>query len=144
MMFTTLQKIIGTTAIAATLTLSGLPKPAAASTTGTINTILGAAAVVGGAVLYTNYEHKKQAASNVTGYTRDGGTIYGDGRVVMPNGQTIYPNDNNQYNNNQYNDNRSADPYPANQYSYGNGNANAYGYHGHNRGDRGRSDWNQQ
>jgi hypothetical protein len=31
------------------------------------------------------------------GYTRNGGTVYGDGRIVMPNGSTIYPGRNGRY-----------------------------------------------
>jgi hypothetical protein len=76
--------------------ITGVPqRPAAANTTSTI--ILGAAALIGGIILYNNYEHKKQAANAIVGYTSNGGTVYGDGRVVMPNGQTIYPNSNGQY-----------------------------------------------
>ena len=33
----------------------------------------------------------------MVGYTRNGGTIYGDGRIVMANGQTFYPDANGQY-----------------------------------------------
>jgi hypothetical protein len=100
--------------MAAALAVGSLPKPAAADTQSTINTLLSAAAVVGGIVLYNNYEHKKQAANTIVGYTRNGGTVYGDGRIVMPNGQTIYPNSNGQY--------------PWGQTAYYNGNANGYTY----------------
>jgi hypothetical protein len=31
------------------------------------------------------------------GYTRNGGTVYGDGRIVMPDGSVIYPGRNGQY-----------------------------------------------
>lgn len=92
-----LSKLVTATGMAAALAVGTVPKPAAASTQSTINTILGAAAVVGGLVLYNNYEHKRQAANTIVGYTRNGGTIYGDGRIVLPSGQTIYPNSNGQY-----------------------------------------------
>lgn len=82
---------------AAVLATSAVPRPAAASTASTLTTVLGAAAVVGGIILYNNYQHKKQAANQVVGYTRNGGTILGDGRIVMPNGQTIVPDANGQY-----------------------------------------------
>lgn len=71
-------KIITATGMAAALALGMIPKPAAASTQSTVNTILGAAALIGGIVLYNNYEHKEQAANSVVGYTRNGGTVYGD------------------------------------------------------------------
>ena len=92
-----LSKIVSASGMAAALAVGAMPKPAAADTQSTINTLLGAAAVVGGIILYNNYEHKKQAANSIVGYTRNGGTVYGDGRIVMPNGQTIYPNSNGQY-----------------------------------------------
>jgi hypothetical protein len=113
-MLTRLSKYITATGMAAALTVGALPKPAAADTQSTINTALGAAAVIGGLVLYNNYQHKKQAANSVVGYTRNGGTVYGDGRIVMANGQTIYPNSNGQY--------------PWGQTAYYNQNANGYTY----------------
>ncbi|HEY4440754.1 MAG TPA: hypothetical protein VGN14_09870 [Candidatus Elarobacter sp.] len=70
-----------------------IPRPASADTT---STLLTAAAAVGALVLYNNYQ-KRQQANNVVGYTQNGGTVYGDGRIVMPNGQTYYPNNNGQY-----------------------------------------------
>src|ERR1700737_4862242 len=61
----------------------------------TRNIILGALAVTG-IVLYTNYQRHAAYARSVVGYTRDGGTVYGDGRIVYPNGQTIYTSNNGQ------------------------------------------------
>lgn len=113
-MFNRLRSIVLATGAAAAVTVGGLPKPAAASEQSTINTILGAAAVIGGIILYNNYQHKRQAANQVVGYTRNGGTVYGDGRIVMANGQTIYPNADGQY--------------PWGQYAYYNPNASGYGY----------------
>jgi len=84
-------------AAAAVFASGAAPRPAAANASSTITTIAAAAAVIGGIVLYNNYEHKKQAANQVVGYTRNGGSILGDGRIVMPNGQTYYPNANGQY-----------------------------------------------
>ncbi len=91
------SKIVTATGMAAALAVGAIPKPAAASTQSTVNTILGAAALIGGIVLYNNYEHKKQAANTVVGYTRNGGTVYGDGRIVMPNGPTYRPDRNGRY-----------------------------------------------
>jgi len=97
-----LSKFAVVTASAAMLStgaLAAVPRVASANTT---STLLTAAAAVGALVLYNNYQHKRQAANSVVGYTRNGGTIYGDGRIVMPNGQTIYPNSNGQYPGGQY------------------------------------------
>ncbi len=113
-MFQRISKLVTASGMAAALTVGALPKPAAADTQSTLNTILGAAALVGGIILYNNYQHKRQAANTIVGYTRNGGTIYGDGRIVMPNGQTIYPNSNGQY--------------PGGQYAYYNPRANGYTY----------------
>jgi hypothetical protein len=110
-MFSLISKTVTAAGLAAALAVGITPKPAAASTQSTVNTILGAAALIGGIVLYNNYEHKQQAANTIVGYTRNGGTVYADGRVVMPDGQTFYPNSNGQfagqqgahgYNQNQY------------------------------------------
>jgi len=109
-----ISKLITAAGMAAALAVGSIPKPAAASTQSTLNTVLGAAAVIGGIILYNNYQHKRQAANNIVGYTRNGGTVYGDGRIVMPNGQTIYPNSNGQY--------------PWGQTAYYNQNANGYTY----------------
>lgn len=112
-------------AIAASLAAGALPKPAAADTTSTLTTIAGAAALIGGVVLYNNYEHKKQAANTVVGYTRNGGTVYGDGRIVMPNGQTIYPNSNGTY--------------PWGQYAYYQPQATGYTYDTNRTGEYDRT-----
>ncbi|MBV9409131.1 MAG: hypothetical protein JO164_09910 [Candidatus Eremiobacteraeota bacterium] len=115
------SKLIMAAGAAATLTAGSLiPRPASADTT---STLLTAAAVIGGIVLYNNYEHKKAEANTIVGYTANGGTVYADGRVVMPNGQTYYQNGGG-YNYpvpNAYNG-------PA--YGYGNGHSypNQYGY----------------
>jgi hypothetical protein len=89
-------------AAAAVFATGTVPRPAAANTTQTLTTIAGAAAVIGGIILYNNYQHKRQAANQVVGYTRNGGSIFGDGRIVMPNGRTIYPSSNGQYPGGQY------------------------------------------
>ena len=83
--------------ITASLLAGPLARPAAASTGSTYTIVEGALALIGGIILYNNYQHKRQAASSVVGYTRNGGTVYGDGRIVMPNGATIYPNARGQY-----------------------------------------------
>ena len=113
-MFTKLSKIAVTTATAASIFFSTLPKPAAAMSVGSINTILTAAAVVGGVILYNNYVHRREAADAAVGYTANGGTVYGDGRIVMPDGRTFYPNAEGRY--------------PWGQYAYYSQQANPNGY----------------
>ncbi|HEY0381216.1 MAG TPA: hypothetical protein VGC72_03350 [Candidatus Elarobacter sp.] len=114
-MFNRLSKLIIATGAAASVSAGALvPRPASADTT---STILTAAAAIGAIVLYNNYQHKQAAANSIVGYTRNGGTVYADGRVVMANGQTYYPNSNT---NGQYGYN-----YPVNNGQYNNGR---YGY----------------
>lgn len=84
-------------AMAASLAAGPLARPAVASEGSTWTIIGAAAALIGGIVLYNNYEHKRQAANAIVGYTRNGGTVYGDGRIVMPNGSVVYPNSRGQY-----------------------------------------------
>jgi hypothetical protein len=142
-----ISKLITAAGMAAALAVGSIPKPAAASTQSTLNTVLGAAAVIGGIILYNNYQHKRQAANNIVGYTRNGGTVYGDGRIVMPNGQTIYPNSNGQYPWGQtayYNQNANGYTYDTQrtgQYdtTHRHGNGHAYGYTGNANGMRGNS-----
>jgi hypothetical protein len=65
-----------------------------AGQTSTRNIILGGLAVAAGIILYNNYEHKVAYANSVVGYTRDGGVVYGDGRIVYPNNITAYATNN--------------------------------------------------
>jgi hypothetical protein len=136
-MFNRLSKFAvasGTAAMLSTGALATAPKAASAQSQGTINTILGAAALIGGVILYNNYVHKKQQANTVVGYTSNGGTVYGDGRVVMPNGATVYPNQNGQY--------------PWGQYAYYSPNANPnqyqYDYNRSGQYDRTHRHWNRE
>lgn len=131
-----LSKAAATLAITASLLAGPLfAQPAAASTGSTYTIIESALALIGGIILYNNYQHKKQAASQVVGYTRNGGTVYGDGRIVMPDGTTIYPGRNGQYSWGQY-----AYYSPrANGYTYDYSHTGRYdttGRHGHHYGWR--------
>lgn len=96
-MFRRLSSIALTLVMTASLVAAPLARPAAASTGSTWTIIESAAALIGGIILYNNYMHKRQAANTVVGYTSNGGTVYGDGRIVMPNGAVIYPGPNGQY-----------------------------------------------
>src|SRR6202790_2739598 len=82
----TLSKLALSVAMASMLATGVGPRPAVAQSQGTINTLLGAAAVIGGLILYNNYQHKKQAANSIVGYPANGGAGYGDGRVGGPTG----------------------------------------------------------
>lgn len=84
-------------AIATSLVAGPLTRPAQASTGSTYTLIEAGLALIGGIILYNNYEHKRQAANTIVGYTRNGGTVYGDGRIVMPDGTVIYPGRNGVY-----------------------------------------------
>ena len=85
-----LSTILTAAAIAAVIPL-GTAIPAKADQTSTDEIILGAAAVVAGVATYANVQHKNQLASTVQGYTPWGATVYEDGHVVLPNGQSYYP-----------------------------------------------------
>ena len=120
-MFAHLRKLVVAAGAAATIGAGALvPRPASADQTSTA--LLTAAAIVG-AIVYSNVQRKHAQANQVVGYTNNGGTVYGDGRVVMPNGQTYYPdangnyayNGNGQYNNGQYNNGQ----YDNGQYNNG-------------------------
>ena len=123
-MLNRLSKLIVATGAAASVSVGALmPRPASADTT---STILTAAAAIGAVVLYSNIQRKQAAANTVVGYTRNGGTVYADGRVVMPNGQTYYPNSNT---NGQYGYN-----YPINDPNYGQYNNGQYNNGQYNNG----------
>lgn len=110
-------------------------QPAAASTGSTYTIIESALALIGGIILYNNYQHKRQAANRVVGYTQNGGTVYGDGRIVMPNGTVIYPGRNGAYPWGQY---AYYSPY-SNGYRYDYNRTGEYdrtGRHGHHYGWR--------
>ena len=81
-----------------TAAMGGLaPQPARADSAAvTRNIILGVAAAAAADIIYNNVRHKRQAANNtVIGQTRNGGTVYSDGRVVYPNGDVLYTSNGN-------------------------------------------------
>jgi len=87
-----LTKVLVCCALILSLIVGSL-SPTVADTAGqtsTRNIALGALAVAVGIVLNNNYQHKVVAANSVVGYTRDGGVVYGDGRIVYPNNITTY------------------------------------------------------
>ncbi len=135
-MLNRLSKFIVATGAAASVSVGALmPRPASADTT---STILTAAAAIGAVVLYSNIQRKQAAANTIVGYTRNGGTVYADGRVVMQNGQTYYPNSNT---NGQYGYN-----YPVNNGQYNNGQYNNGQYNNgqYNNGQYANGRYNRQ
>src|SRR5579875_2738771 len=92
-----IMSLILAAAVTGSLAIGPMESQADASTGSTLTTIAALAALVGGIILYNNYEHKREAANTIVGYTQNGGVVYGDGRIVFPNGQTIYPNQNGYY-----------------------------------------------
>jgi hypothetical protein len=89
-------KAIVSCAIVLTI-FGGTVSTARADTAGQVSTrniALEAVALAAGIILYNNYQHKAQYANSVVGYTRDGGVVYGDGRIVYPNNITAYATNN--------------------------------------------------
>lgn len=132
----------GTLAIALALVLLlGMLTPSLAETAGqrsTRNIILGAAAATAAIILYNNYHHKQVAHDTVVGYTRNGGTVYGDGRVVYPNGQTYYLSNNGQSPCDYDGDGEACGRY-ARAYTWHHDNGlhrGQYKHHGRHGGDR--------
>ncbi len=111
--------------------ISFLSLPAKADTNTTRTVIEGAAAA---AAIFTavNVEHKHQLATTVQGYLSDGSTVYKDGRVVSPNGNSWYPGNTGESVacSNQY-CSISGGYYGNNGGYYGN-NGNNGGYYGNN------------
>ncbi|TAM58005.1 hypothetical protein EPN52_11860 [bacterium] len=135
----------GAAAIALAIALLlGAIAPSQAETTGarsTRNIILGAVAATTAIVLYNNYHHKQLAHNTVVGYTRNGGTVYADGRVVYPNGQTYYLSNNGQNLCNYYGDNDGDEQCgpSAQAYTWHHDNGlhrGWYKHHGRHGGDR--------
>lgn len=129
-----IMKTIGAATIASVIALGAMPKPAAADE-GTTNTIIAAAAAVALGLTVANVAHKNAVANTVEGYTQDGSTVYQDGHVVLPNGQSYYPGNYNQSIacNNGSCGISGGNGYYGNGY-YGNGYNNGYGgYNSHQR-----------
>jgi len=85
-----------TIALAATFGLASIAPASADQAAATRNTILGAAALIAGIAIESNVAHKNAVANTVEGYTSNGATVYQDGHVVEPNGQSYYPGNENQ------------------------------------------------
>ena len=83
-------------ALVVTLGLSTMTQAKADGAASTRNILIGAAALVAGIAIEQNVAHKNARANSIQGYTRNGDTVYDDGRIVDRNGQTYYPGNNGQ------------------------------------------------
>jgi hypothetical protein len=131
-------------ALAASFGLASIAPASADQAAANRNTWLGIAAAVAGIAIASNVSHKNAQANAIEGYTGDGSTVYADGHVVLPNGQSYYPGNQNQsvacnngqcsvdggYNNNSYS--------PGYNNNYNNGNYNNSNY---NNGWNGQNRW---
>ena len=86
-----LQTTLAAILCVATLGLGTMAPAKADGAASTRNIIFGALAVAAGAIVASNVSHKNAQANTVTGYTSSGATVYNDGHVVMPDGQSYYP-----------------------------------------------------
>ncbi|GAC1657447.1 MAG: hypothetical protein NVS4B3_23990 [Gemmatimonadaceae bacterium] len=85
------RRLVAAIAILAFLFAFVAPAPARADkAAATRNIILGAAAIAAVIIISNNVRHKQIARDTVVGRTTDGGLVYGDGRVVYPNGDVLY------------------------------------------------------
>jgi hypothetical protein len=76
--------------LAAAVGLGSTAQPAKADDN-TLGYALGAAALAAGVLTAENVAHKNQMSSTVQGYLPNGGVVYEDGHIVLPNGQSYYP-----------------------------------------------------
>lgn len=138
--------------------MTSVVAPARADGASTTRTIIGVAAAVAGIATAVNVEHKHAVANQVVGYLSDGSTVYADGHVVSPNGQSWYPGNQGQqiacngqscsvYQNGQYTgyNNGGYNPYNNGGYynnGYNNGSYNNGGYTPYNNGSYNNGSYN--
>jgi hypothetical protein len=89
-------------ACASDISTGALALPASADTTSTLNTVLGAAAPVGGGVLYNHYHHKSQQARDER--DRNGRGQGSGGRDGNGDCNGYHNGDHNGWSNNRGND----------------------------------------
>lgn len=109
--------------------VSATAAPALADSNTTRNVIYGIAAAAAAVTLY-NVEQKHQRATTVQGYLPDGSTVYQDGRVVSPNGQSWYPGNRGE----QVACSNGACTINGGYYGYNNGGTYNGGYYGNTGG----------
>ena len=77
--------------LAAAFSIGAIAPASADQAAATRNEILGGLALAAGIATAINVSNKDAAANTVQGYTPNGETVYDDGHVVLPNGQSYYP-----------------------------------------------------
>jgi hypothetical protein len=82
--------------LAAGFSLAAIAPASADQSAATRNEIIGGLALVAGIATAINVSNKNAQAQSIQGYTPNGETVYGDGHVVLPNGQSYYPGNVNQ------------------------------------------------
>jgi hypothetical protein len=83
-------------ALTAAFSFAAIAPASADQAAATRNEILGGLALVAGIATAVNVSNKNAQANTVEGYTPSGETVYQDGHVVQPNGQSYYPGNENQ------------------------------------------------
>lgn len=91
-----LTRTITTVVLAASFGLASIAPASADQAAANRNTWLGIAAAIAGIAIASNVSAKNARANTVEGYTQDGSTVYNDGHVIAPNGQSYYPGSQNQ------------------------------------------------
>ncbi|HEY0797606.1 MAG TPA: hypothetical protein VGD50_00575 [Candidatus Baltobacteraceae bacterium] len=89
---TSMPRIALALALVCSLFLGHAQPAAADGAASTRNIILGSAAVAAAVILASN-PHTNVRANVIVGGTADGGHVYGDGRVLYPNGDVLYVSD---------------------------------------------------
>jgi hypothetical protein len=105
-------------ALAAGFSFATIAPASADQAAATRNEILGGLALIAGVATAVNVSNKNAKANTVQGYTPNGGTVYQDGHVALPDGQSYYPGNQNQ----------SISCDSGNCSIYGNGNGYNRGY----------------
>jgi hypothetical protein len=91
-----LTRTITTVILAASFGLASIAPASADQAAANRNTWLGIAAAIAGIAIASNVSQKNAQANTVEGYTRDGSTVFNDGHVVTPDGQSYYPGNQNE------------------------------------------------
>jgi hypothetical protein len=83
-------------ALTAAFSFAAIAPASADQAAATRNEVLGGLALVAGIATAINVSNKNAQANTVEGYTPNGETVYQDGHVVQPDGQSYYPGNENQ------------------------------------------------
>ena len=109
---------ISAIALAAAFSFATIAPASADQAAATRNDILGGLALIAGVATAVNVSNKNAQANTLQGYTPNGDTVFQDGHVVMQDGQSYYPGNDNQ------------------SISCNNGNCAVYGNNGYDNGRR--------